>query len=122
MTMLDSASRNDASLTDMLAARARGASDGRLVLDVVGGLVVAIVFVLWRPIAWLIPFGISLCFLSFGVWGIADRELGERTGEASETLIATLRAARGAAGLVGGAAAIFTVLVALGAALGTWIS
>jgi len=120
--MVDSASRNDASLLDVLAARARGASDGRLVLDVIGGLVVGIVFVLWRPTAWLIPFGISLCFLCFGVWGIADRELGERAGKAGESLNAALRVARRVAGFVGGAAAIFTVLVALGAALGTWIS
>lgn len=122
MTMVDSASRNDASLPDVLATRARNASDGRLVLDVVGGLVVAIALALWRPAAWLIPFGISVCFLCFGVWGIADRELGERPATERQALLGALRVARGSAALIGGAAAVLTVLVALGTALGTWIS
>jgi hypothetical protein len=45
---MNSVSRSGASLPELLAARARGASDGRLVLDVVGGLLAAGAALLWR--------------------------------------------------------------------------
>jgi hypothetical protein len=120
--MANSVMRPDASLTEVLAQRARGASDGRLALDVVGGLFVALVFVLWRPAAWLIPFGVGLAFLSFGVWGITDREIGERSASSAHRMVPALRAGRAAAALVGALALFLALFSALGVALGTWIS
>jgi hypothetical protein len=120
----NAAPRAELTLLEMLAARARGASDGRLVLDVLGGLTIAIVFVLWRPAAWLVPFSVSLCFLTFGAWGISDRELGERavTGATSIRTLATLRAVRAGAAVIGAISAVLAVLAAFAMALGTWIS
>ena len=120
--MVNSTMRSEASLTEVLAERARGASDGRLVLDVVGGLLLALVFVLWRPTAWLIPFGVGVVFLSFGAWGIADREIAERTASRVERMIPVLRAGRAVAVVVGTLALLMSLFGALAVALGTWIS
>ena len=120
--MDNSALRSDASLVELLVARARDASDGRLVLDVVGGLALALVFVMWRPSVWLVPFAVGICLLAFGTWGIADRELGERTDAPPGGAITALRVARVTAAVAGAVAAALAVLAALGAALGTWIS
>src|SRR3954453_12680437 len=96
-SMDNSALHPDANLVEVLVARAREASDGRLVLDVVGGLALALVFVLWRPSVWLVPFGVGVCLLSFGTWGISDRELGERAGAPSSSMTTVLRVGRIAA-------------------------
>jgi len=120
--MDNSTMRPDASLAEVLVGRARGASDGRLVLDVVGGVFLALVFVLWRPTAWLIPFGIGLVFLSFGVWGITDREIAERAASGVHAMVPALRAGRATAAVVGAVALFLALFSALGVALGTWIS
>jgi hypothetical protein len=82
--MVNSELRPGASLPELLAARARAASDGRLVLD---------------------------------VWGIADRELGERTTTIGMSTRA-LRLLRLLAVAIGGTAAVTLLLAALGVVLG----
>ena len=78
--MVNSVLRPDVGLPELLAARARSASDTRLVLDVAGGLLASGVAVAWRPAAWFPMLSAALCFAAFGCWGIADRELAERAG------------------------------------------
>jgi hypothetical protein len=120
--MANSVMRPDASLTEVLAERARGASDGRLVLDVVGGLLLALVFIFWRPKAWPLPVAVGLVFLSFGVWGITDREIAERLTSSVDRMVPVLRAGRAAAVVVGALALFVALFTVLSVALGTWVS
>jgi hypothetical protein len=120
--MIDFVPRTDASLPEVLAARARSASDLRLVLDAGGGALAVIGILLWRPPGWTLLASAALCFAAFGAWGIADRELRERPAESREVSTRALRAARVLAAIVGGVAAALLLFGMLGVALGTWIS
>src|SRR5258705_7929275 len=105
----------NASLPAVLAARARAASDGRLALDVAGGLAAALGVAIWRPTAWQIVLGAAVGIAAFGTWGIAQREIDERTAAASagHRIVVVLRALQGisiAAGILAAALAGFFVL------------
>ena len=104
-----------------LASRARATSDGRLVLDVVGGLAATLVIAAWRPPAWPILGSVALCAAAFGVWGIADREITER-GATRPLAAVALRVVRMVSLALGVCAAVAAVLVLLRHTLGTWIS
>jgi hypothetical protein len=115
-----------------LAARARRASDGALVLAAAAGVVAVTVLVLWRP-AWWAPLMPALAVGSFGAWGVAEREAAERraapptTSPAAPpaTSSAVLRALVGAQWLavaVGTGATLLGAYAALGALFGTVIS
>ncbi len=112
----------DASLPDVLAARARAASDSRLVADVIGGVLAVVALSVWRPWAWLSLAGVALAFAAFGSWGIADRELQERGDRGARWLRITLTSVRVASVIIGAIAAMGALLTGLGVALGTWIS
>ena len=120
--MMNPALRPDATLTEYLVARARSASDGRLVLDVVVGALVALGIGMWRPNGWISLVAGALCLVAFGFWGIADRELRERAQHAPPAVILVLRAVRATATLAGALAAVTALFAGLGVALGTWIS
>jgi hypothetical protein len=112
------------SLTAALAARARAASDGRLALDVGGGLVAALVIGIWRPSAWPIGVSAAIGLAAFGAWGIAEREIQERASDvaAGRRLVLALRVLQGisiTAGILAAAVAGFALLAF---ALGTIIS
>jgi hypothetical protein len=112
----------DASLPDVLAARARAASDGRLVIDVIGGVCIAVGVAVWHPSAWLIPFCVAVCLAAFGAWGIADREITERAEVAGSRMVRVLHVLQlltVAAGALAAAAACYAVLAVT---LGRWIS
>ena len=119
--VIDTVPRPDATLPQLLAARARHASDARLVLDAVGGLVVLAAALLWRGPAWHLLASIAACFVAFGGWGIADRELGELDA-GSRRLRLVLQGARIAAALLGTLAVFVVLASALGLALGRMIS
>lgn len=119
---MNSALRSDANLPDALVARARAASDGRLALDVVCGLVVALAVAAWHPRMWLTPFSAAICFAAYGGWGIADRELRERADVAGTLVIRALRVARSLSAAAGVIAAVTALFSVLGIVLGTWIS
>jgi hypothetical protein len=112
----------DASLAEFLVARARSASDGRLVLDVVAGALVALGLGIWRPTGWISLVAAALCLVAFGFWGISDRELRERARLSPPAIILVLRAVRAMATLLGALAALTALFAILGVALGTWIS
>lgn len=120
--MIDSIPRPDANLPEFLAGRARHASDARLALDAIGGFVLSLVALLWRGPDWHLVLCIALCFLAFGVWGIADRELGERLGSGSQGIVRFLQVARVVATAIGSLAAAILLVLALGIALGRMIS
>ena len=119
---MNPALRPDASLTEFLAARARAAPDGRLVVDVIVGSLAALGVATWRPTGWLALVGVAVCLAAFGLWGIVDRELRERV-DAPDTRIARMLALlRIVVAGVGGLAAVAAMFAVLGVLLGTWIS
>jgi hypothetical protein len=120
--MVNSMLQPGLSLPDALAARARAASDVRLGMDVVGGVVAAAAIMVWRPAAWLVPFSAAVCFAAFGLWGIADRKKREHAGEGQNTVVRALRFARVVTAVVGAAAAVTLIFGALAIALGTFTS
>lgn len=114
-----------ADLRELWSATARGATDAQLVACVVIAFAAAIGFGIgalvsvrrafqWWPL--LLP---ALLAGTFGVWGIADREMGERSGERwRRALAATKWCSAVAAGIVVALAAIGILKVTIG----TWIS
>ena len=120
---MNPALRPDASLPEFLVARARAASDGRLVADVLVGALAALGLAIWRPIGWLSVGGAAVALAAFGLWGIADREVRERTAAAgSARVISFLRGVRVVAGVVAVVGAVGAMFTTLGLVLGTWIS
>ena len=120
--MADDVIASDARLPELLAARAHAASTHRLRVDVLGGCLVAVSALAWRPPAWIVLIGAALCFATFGGWGLADRALGARSildhGAGTRSLELT-RAALAVLGTLAAAMAGFGVIML---ALGTWIS
>ncbi len=107
-------------LPDLLAARARNASDVRLAVNTAGGLIAGGVLAATRPPLWAALLPAAVCFLAYGTWGITDRVL--REGGHAPTAAKALRALRGAAAAIGFGAGIVFLLAVLALALGQWIS
>jgi hypothetical protein len=120
--MMNPALRPDASLPEFLAARARAASDGRLVVDVIAGCCAALAVALWQPIGWITLLGAAVCLAAFGAWGIVDREIRERAEAPHAPLVRVLALVRILAAVVGALAAVTAMFAVLGVMLGTWIS
>ncbi|MGH7627258.1 MAG: hypothetical protein ACREOJ_18325 [Gemmatimonadaceae bacterium] len=131
--MIETIPRPNASLPELLAQRARHASDGRLALDLAGGIIVATTAAILAPPGWLQLISAALTFAAFGAWGISDRMLSERSSTAASAPGRAgragragrdqwLRAARLAAAALGTCAAVVLLLSVFALLLGTWIS
>ena len=120
--MVDSTAYPDEGLAGVLAARARAASDGRLILDIAIGLLIALAVAIWHPRAWVVLFSIGLTLAAFGAWGLSDREMTERAAVDDDRVAPALRILRGFAAIAGILAATIACFALLGIALGTWIS
>ena len=120
--MMNPALRPDASLVEYLVARARAASDGRLVIDALGGLLLALAIVVWRPVAWTSLAAICLALAAFGFWGIMDRELRDRADGTTSLATRALGVARGAVAAIGFLSVAVALFAGMGMMLGTWIS
>ena len=108
------------SLPAFLAARARAASDTRLAIDAMAGLVVVVVFNFWQVPGWYLLVAIGACFLCYGTWAIANRELAELPpGSRNRAILRALAALSAATGI---GAAVFLALAVLGALIGRVIS
>jgi hypothetical protein len=120
MVALDLDRNPEISLTAFLARRARTSTDARLIMDAVLGFIVAVAALLAQGPVWYLFTSAGICFLSFGAWGIADREISELQPET--LLVRMLSGARAASAIIGfiAAAAFFTG--ALGVAIGRVIS
>lgn len=105
----------NATLSDILTTRARGASDTRLAIDVGAGTLVAAAALFWRPAFWALLVAAALCFAAFGLWGIADRALAQEP-------TAAMRALRAAAAGLGALAGIGLAIGVVALGLGTIIS
>ena len=107
-------------LPDLLAQRARNASDKRLVIDAAVGLVGAATVAVLRPPLWIPLASLAFCLGAFGVWGILDRETADAShGGRHSRFLSGARAITAALG--GTAAAIFGISLFF-ALLGQWIS
>jgi hypothetical protein len=117
MVAVDLDRNAEASLTDFLARRARRSSDARLIVDAVIGFIVALASLLAHGPAWDLFSAAGICFLSFGAWGIADREMAERDPETR--VVRWLRFGRIASAVVGFVAAAALFIGVLGVVIGT---
>ena len=119
--MIDTVPRPDASLPEFLAARARHATDTRLALDALAGLLLGAGVAYWNGPGTRFLMSVGACFFAYGVWGIADRELGERPNASARARVAW-RGLRVSAAILGFAAAAYIVVLGLAKALGVMIS
>jgi hypothetical protein len=119
--MAERVAEREETLGEFLASRARRASDTLLAGHAITALATAIAVAAWRGPLWDIRLSLAICFLAFGIWGIADRDIsaGERDQRRS---LAVLRAVRFAAATSGFAAAAFLAMSLLGRLLGKIIS
>ena len=106
-------------LPDLLAQRARSASDKRLVIDAAVGLVGTASLAVLRPPLWVPLASLAFCLGAFGIWGILDRETLDAPHGGRTRFLLGARAF--AAALGGLAAAVFGVSLFF-ALLGQWIS
>lgn len=124
--MVNSALRNDGTLPEWLSSHACAVSARRLVFDLVGGLLLVSLALLWRPAAWPALMGAGLCFAAFGIWAFAERHLAVSASDlpsasAPDRCVAW-RALRGVSACVGMAALVLMSFALLFSTLGTWIS
>lgn len=119
--MIQTLPRPDASLPEFLAARARRATDTRLAIDALVGLSIVAGVAWWNGPGASFLISMGACFLAYGVWGIADRELGEHA-DAAPSVRRSLRTLRAVAAVLGFAAAAYIVVLMLAKALGVMIS
>lgn len=109
---------SNASLAELLSARARRTPRDRLILDVVGGLLVAAAAAWAQPSGWVVIAAASACFAAYGVWGLAEVHLLPRPWPESVSREPLWRAVQAIAALAGVAAFVLFLFAALGVALG----
>ena len=129
LTRIDTAPRHpgaprerDADLPEFLAERARGASDLRLAADETVGLFAIVIALLWPFPVDFFAVAIGGCFLGFGVWGIADRELQERGASASPRQLRLFRFAKYGATIFGAVSAAALAVGVMAVLIGRVIS
>jgi len=107
----------------VVAALARRATDGQLVLAAATGIASAALIGLVRPTWWFLALPL-LCVGSFGVWGIAERTTAERVARLGPSFPGqrALAGVRAAAAAIGTLAGLLALLTLAARALGTWIS
>jgi hypothetical protein len=107
----------------LVARLARQASDGQLVIAASIGIVAAALVGLVRPDWWFIALPL-LSVGCFGVWGIAERTVAERTARLGPDFGGrlALQSVRLTAAVVGTLAGTLTLLVIVARMIGTWKS
>lgn len=64
-----------ASLAEILSARAIASPRSRLIIDIAGGIAVAVVAVWARAFGWFTLAALGVCLAAYGSWAIAERRL-----------------------------------------------
>lgn len=113
---------SDASLAEILSARARRTPFDRLVIDLVGGGLVVAAAMWARPGGWVALASAASCFLGYGAWAIAERRLSPVPWPATVRHEEIWRAVRGAAAFVGIGGFVLLLFATLGLALGSIVS
>jgi len=120
-TVIETADQREETLGEFLASRARRASDTLLAGHAITAVLAAVGIAAWRGPLWDIRLGIAVCFLAFGIWGIADRDLLQHPTSPRRYQLG-LRTARVIAAVCGFGAAAYLMLAVLGRTLGRIIS
>ncbi len=113
---------SNASLAEILSARAKRTPMDRLLIDLVGGGLVVLVAAWARPGGWVALAATAGCFLSYGAWAIAERKLRAVSWPESAPHEEVWRAVRGGAAVVGIAAFVLMLFATMGIALGSIVS
>jgi hypothetical protein len=112
----------DATLAEVLSARALRADPSRLWLDVLGGAAIVAVAAWARPTGWVALASAAGCAMSYGIWAWAERRLRALDWPFTASIERRWRLVRAAAGVVGLAAFALFLLAFVGLALGPIIS
>src|SRR5919108_4966630 len=107
--MVAPTSDHEETLGELLASRARKASETRLAGDAIAALLTGIVICFWRGPAWDLRVSAAVCFFAFALWGLADRDL-HRAAYVARPMAAFLKLTRVAAATCGFAAAAYFML------------
>jgi hypothetical protein len=108
----------NASLTEVLSARARRTPRDRLLIDLVGGVSIATAAAWARPIGWVVWAAAAGCLATYGLWALAEVHLLPRPWPERTPYAALWRGLQQIAALVGVSAFVLFLLAALGVALG----
>jgi hypothetical protein len=120
--MFLSARRSDATLLEVLAARARSSSARRLAVDCIVGAVIAAAVLRRDSALKIVMTSAAVCLVAYGAWGLVDRAVAmsaTKTGTRAATALKVLRALIAVCGVL---AAVGVLLGVWALALGTWIS
>lgn len=111
------------SIFALIAQLARRASDGQLVIAAAIGILAAAIVGLAAPQWWFIALPL-LSVGSFGIWGITERTLAERTARLGPDFGGrrALASARLTAAVIGTLSGTLTLLVIVARMVGTWKS
>lgn len=109
----------NASLAELLSARARRTPHDRLVIDLAGGAVVVAVAAWARPSGWLTIASAAACLAMYGLWALAELRLQPLPWPETAPHESAWRAVRGVAAAVGIGAFVLFLFAALGIALGS---
>jgi hypothetical protein len=113
--------REPPQLFELIAQRARRASDGVLVLCAGAGVIGSCALFIALPAWW--TYALPVVTLgAFGFWGIAERELSSTNRARNGSGYRLLRIAQMIAATVGAGAAIVSGLTVFRLIIGTWIS
>lgn len=112
----------DASLAEVLSNRARRTPRDRLLVDLVGGLLIAGTAIWARPAGWLVLAAAAACLALYGLWAIAEVRLLPRPWPETTPHAAWWRAVQKIAAVLGVSCFLLLLFAGLGVALGRQIS
>lgn len=108
----------NATLSELLSARARRTPRDRLAIDVIGGFLIAATAGWARPSGWLVVAAAAGCFAFYGIWALAERQLLPRPWPERPSHEGLWEAVQGAAAVLGVGCFVLLLLAALGVGLG----
>ena len=109
----------NASLAELLSARARRTPRDRLAIDIVGGLLLLAAALWAQPSGWVVIAAVGGCFTAYGTWAIAEINLLPRPWPEPAPREALWRPVQVAAAIVGLFAFVLLLFALLGVALGS---
>lgn len=108
----------NASLAEILSARARRTPRDRLAIDAIGGFLIAGTAGWARPSGWVLVAAAAGCFAFYGIWALAERHLLPRQWPERPSHEGLWEAVQGAAAVLGVGSFVLLLLAALGVGLG----
>lgn len=108
----------NASLSEVLSARARRTPRDRLLVDVAGGLLIAVAAAWARPTGWVVLASAAACLAAYGLWALAEVRLLPRPWPEATRHAAWWRGVQRVAAVLGVGAFVLFLVAALGVALG----